>query len=226
VAGSDSLVAEHHTEGLCYSSSMPNSPREALEAALRDPQMVDVSTIANVKVDLRYGSKQNLLGRDIYGGFQRALLHKIAAGKFVIAARLLAESRFDLKFLIFDSLRPHSAQIEFWNLVKGTPQQPFFADPATGSLHSYGFAIDLGLADSTGRELDMGTGFDDLTELAGPRSEDEFLASGKLSPLQVSNRKILRAVMEGAGFLQLPHEWWHYDALPAAEVRAGYPRCE
>ncbi len=205
---------------------MPKSPRQALEAALLHPDFEDVSDLSHVRVDLRYGSKQNLLKQDVYEGFQRALLHRIAAGKFRRASALLTERRPDLNFLIFDALRPQAAQLVFWELVKNTPQQIYFADPAKGSVHSYGFALDIGLCDAAGKELDMGTGFDDLTDLAQPRMEEELLRQGRLTQAQAENRKILRSVMTDAGFLQLPHEWWHYDALPGAEVRARYPRCE
>ncbi|HEY8279498.1 MAG TPA: M15 family metallopeptidase [Bdellovibrionota bacterium] len=205
---------------------MPPSPREALEAALRDKEFADVSDLPNVVVDLRYGTTQNLLNRDIYGGFQRALLHKVAAEKFRQSTLLLADRHPALRFLIFDALRPLAAQREFWNLVKGTPQQPFFADPAKGSIHNFGFALDIGLVDAQGAELDMGTGFDDLTELAGPENEERMIREGRLSRVQADNRLVLRSVMEASGFLQLPHEWWHYDALPPAEVRANYKICE
>jgi D-alanyl-D-alanine dipeptidase len=204
---------------------MAQSPREALEAALRDPDFEDVTDLAQVAVDLRYGTKRNLLKRDVYDGFQRALLHRLAARKLRAAGELLAERHPGYRFLIFDALRPHAAQIEFWKLVRGTPQEPFFADPAHGSIHSFGFAVDLGLLGPDGAELDMGTPFDDLTELAGPRHEEAMLAAGRLIPAQRANRLRLRTVMEEAGFLQLPHEWWHYDALPGAEVRATYRRC-
>ena len=204
---------------------MARSPREALEAALRNPDFLDVSDLPNVAVHLRYGTTQNILKRDIYGGFQRALLHKLAAEKFARASVLLALRHPGFKFLIYDTLRPHSAQIEFWNLVKGTPQQPFFADPDKGSIHSFGFAIDLGLLSPAGDELDMGTPFDDLTELAGPEHETAMLGAGRLSKTQLENRLVLREIMGEAGFLQLPHEWWHFDALPGAEVRASYRRC-
>lgn len=205
---------------------MTQTARQALEAALRHPDYEDVGVLPNVRVDLRYGTTQNLLKRDVYGGFQRALLHREAAAKFAAASCLLALRRPDLRFLVFDALRPQTAQKEFWELVKGTPQQPFFADPARGSVHSYGFAIDLGLADEHGHELDMGTPFDDLTPLAGPENEPAMLAAGRLAAHQHENRLVLRDVMEEAGFLQLPHEWWHYDALPGAQVRAAYRRCE
>ncbi len=204
---------------------MRHPVREALEAAGQNPLYVDLTSLPNVRVDLRYGTSNNVLGRDVYGGFQRVLLHTLAAEKFRAAASLLAARAPELAFVVFDALRPQAAQLEFWNLVKGTSQQSYFADPQKGSLHSYGFAIDLSLL-KQGRELDMGTPFDDLSDLAQPKKEGEFLASGALKAEQVANRKILRTIMEEAGFLQLPHEWWHYDALPGAEVRAKYARVE
>jgi zinc D-Ala-D-Ala dipeptidase len=200
--------------------------RANLEKAALDPEFDDVSDLANVRVDLRYGSTNNILGRDVYGAYGRALLHREAGAMFRRASALLAERHPGLTFIIFDSLRPQAAQEAFWALVAGTPQQPYFADPKKGSIHSYGFAIDLSLLDAGGRELDMGTGFDDLSPLAEPRKEEEFLSNGSLTASQVANRKILRSVMTEAGFLQLPHEWWHYDALPAADVRARYRRVE
>jgi D-alanyl-D-alanine dipeptidase len=205
---------------------MPTSAREALEAALQNPTFEDISSLPNVLVDLRYGSKQNLLGRDVYEGFAHAILHREAAAKFRIASALLQQKFPQYRFLVFDALRPQTAQVQFWEIVRGTPQQQFFADPAKGSMHSYGFAIDVGLANGMGEELDLGTPFDDLTELAGPENEERMVATGRLSHNQLALRHALRSVMTEAGFLQLPHEWWHYDALPAADVRAHYERCE
>ena len=68
----------------------------------------------------------------------------------------------------------------------------------------------------------MGTGFDDFSELAQPQYENQFLNEGKLSDDQIQNRLLLRNVMFEAGFIQLPIEWWHFDALPQNEVRANY----
>jgi D-alanyl-D-alanine dipeptidase len=197
-------------------------PREALERAAAQPEFEDLTSLPQVKVDLRYGSTNNLLGRDVYGGYQRVLLHREAAAKFRQAASLLAERAPDLHFVVFDALRPQAAQRQFWEIVKNTPQQPYFADPAKGSIHSFGFAIDLGLLDAQGRELPMGTEFDDLSPLAEPRREEEFLASGELTAEHLQNRRLLRSLMEEAGFRPIPHEWWHFDALPPAEVRARY----
>jgi D-alanyl-D-alanine dipeptidase len=38
----------------------------------------------------------------------------------------------------------------------------------------------------------------------------------------LENRLVLRKAMTEAGFLQLSHEWWHYNALPEPEVRKKY----
>lgn len=200
---------------------MPQSSREALENAAKHPDFRDVTDFPGVKVDLRYGTTNNLLARDVYGGYQRVILHKIAAEKFFQATKLLQARRPDLHFLVFDALRPQTAQIEFWNLVKGTPQQPYFADPAKGSIHSFGLAIDLSFCDGQG-EIGMGTEFDDLSALAEPRQEETFFQNGKLSRQHLENRRLLRAIMTEAGFLSIPHEWWHFDALPPSEVRANY----
>lgn len=195
---------------------------QSLQQALTQVEFADVTNYPAVKVDLRYGSTNNILTLDVYGGFQRALLHREAAQKFLVACKILQERHPGLNFLIYDSLRPNSAQKTFWQKVVNTDQQKYFADPAKGSIHSFGFAIDLGLADGAGQEIDMGTEFDNLTPLAEPVREEEFLSQGKLKAEQVKMRRILRSVMEEAGFRSIQHEWWHFDALPPQEVRGQY----
>jgi D-alanyl-D-alanine dipeptidase len=109
-----------------------------------------------------------------------------------------------------------------WEYVVGTDRQKYVANPKGGSIHNYGFALDLSILDETGEELDMGTSFDDFSRLAQPRYEEKFLAEGKLSGIQIGNRRLLRGVMEAAGFNSLRLEWWHFNALPRAEVKANY----
>ena len=186
------------------------------------PGFVELGPADGLLIDLRYASANNIIGRNLYGSFDRLFLHPIAAAKLRAAACLLAERRPDLRLLVFDGLRPNRIQRLFWERVRGTPQQPYVADPAIGSLHGFGLAVDLSLADAGGRELDMGTAFDDFTPLAEPRREQALLAEGSLTQAQVADRRLLRAVMESAGFLHLPIEWWHFDALPGDAVRAGY----
>lgn len=171
------------------------------------------------KIDLRYGSTNNFVGVNMYGPFNKAFLHKVAAEKlFVAHARLIAKYP-KYSFIIYDALRPRSIQRVLWANVEGTPGEKYIAKPEPGSLHNFGFAVDLSVLDENGMELDMGAGYDDFRDIAQPQLEEKFLASGELTSEHISNRVILRNVMEEADFKQLAHEWWHFDALPKAEVK-------
>jgi len=200
----------------------PTTRASDLSQAARDSSYTDVSDIPNVHVDLRYASENNFLKENLYGGFRRCFLHRVAAAKLRQAAVALEKIRPGWKLLVFDCLRPRSLQKKLYAAVKGTDRQPYVANPRTGSIHNYGLAVDLSLQDEQGREIDMGTPFDDFTSLAQPAQEPENLLARKLSRKQVKNRQLLRMVMTGAGFIQLPIEWWHYDALTKAQVRTNF----
>ena len=128
----------------------------------------------------------------------------------------------ELRLHAYDCARPHEVQEQMWAVVKGTDQQGYVADPAAGSIHNFGCAIDLTLADSGGAPLDMGTPFDVFGEAAQPRRERDLLIRGTLTGAQVANRLLLREAMLRAGFLPLDHEWWHFDCAPSAEARRRY----
>ena len=196
--------------------------KESLERIAGNSDYVDLSTIPGIVIDLKYASSDNFMKENLYGDFRKAFLHKVAAEKLKAAAEVLQKLKPGWKLLIFDALRPRSVQRQFWNHVKGTPLQPYVANPDKGSVHNFGFAVDLTLIDNNGKEVDMGSKFDDFSQRSEPVREEEFLRAGKLTEAQVNNRRILRKVMTGAGFSQQSNEWWHYDALPAREVRANY----
>ncbi|MEZ1412401.1 M15 family metallopeptidase, partial [Pseudomonas aeruginosa] len=90
-------------------------------------------------------------------------------------------------------------QQQLWDALDGTGLQMYLANPARGSIHSYGMALDVTILDPQGRELDMGTGFDDMTDVSHPALEQGFLAAGILSQQQINNRQLLRGAMFGAG---------------------------
>jgi D-alanyl-D-alanine dipeptidase len=104
--------------------------------------------------------------------------------------------------------------------------QQYLADPAKGSIHSFGMAVDVTLVDSAGMELDMGTEFDDLSDLSHPKFEQRHLAQGLLSQSHIRNRQILREAMFSAGFAGISTEWWHFDFGDRAVVRRDYLRIE
>ncbi len=186
------------------------------------PDFQEVQASNKVRIDLRYATTNNFTGVNLYKDFNRCYLHKLAAQKLQSAISYLNAAKPGWKLMIFDCLRPRSVQKLLWQRVVGTPQQPYVANPAGGSIHNYGFAIDLSLADENDHEIDMGTPFDSFLPLAEPAREDEFLKSGRLTSEQIGHRKILRSAMERAGFVQLMNEWWHYDAFEARVVRAKY----
>lgn len=204
-------------------SPSDNSGENKLLSRLeKDRDFVNVSTHEQVKLDLRYATPNNFLKRDVYNGFNQCFLHRLAAEKIQKAEKLLSARKPGWRFLVFDCLRPRTIQREMWKIVEHTPQQPYVANPEKGSMHNFGFAVDLSLTDATGGPIDMGTPFDFFGPLAEPQKENQFLEEGKLSKEQIANRKTLRSIMVDSGFIQLPNEWWHFDALPRKDVQAKH----
>jgi D-alanyl-D-alanine dipeptidase len=212
------LFAAAHSPVIAAESSV----KASLQAVGSSTEFTAVTSIPGVVIDLRYASTNNFTGENLYGEFNRAFLHRIAAGKLTAAAANLHTLHPDYRLIIFDALRPRSVQRRLWDKVKGTEQQDYVANPDKGSVHNFGFAVDLSIVNERGLALDMGTAFDDFTPLAQPQLEAKHLDEGKLTQAQLANRQLLRKVMEDAGFIQLPIEWWHYDALPKAQVLAGF----
>jgi D-alanyl-D-alanine dipeptidase len=66
------------------------------------------------KLDLRYASRNNFVGVDMYGAFRRAYLHRISADKLFAALREVRRTHPQYKFIIFDALRPRSIQSMWW----------------------------------------------------------------------------------------------------------------
>ena len=183
-----------------------------------------LATIAGVAVDLRYAGVRNFVGRDLYRSLDCAWLHRDAADAVERSVARLAETAPGHRLVLLDALRPHRVQIELWDHLDGTGLRRYVADPARGSIHSFGLALDVTLLDAAGRELDMGTGFDDMTLLSHPALEARFLASGELAAAQAANRQLLRDAMFQAGFVGINTEWWHFDCGDRNVVRQTFRR--
>jgi D-alanyl-D-alanine dipeptidase len=183
-----------------------------------------LDSIAGIAVDLRYATPDNFVGRDLYTPLDCAWLHKDAAAALERVVAWLAERRPDCQVLVLDALRPQRVQEQLWQALQGTELLGYIADPARGSIHSFGMALDLTLLDAQGRELDMGTGFDDLSERSHPALEARLLASGELTQQQVDNRRLLRDAMFQAGWVGINSEWWHFDCGDRLLVRRDYTR--
>lgn len=75
------------------------SARQSFYNIERNSDFVNVGEFSNVKVNLLYASENNLLKEDVYGGYQKAFLHKVAAEKFLIACEQLRKEKKDWSFL-------------------------------------------------------------------------------------------------------------------------------
>ncbi|RYF05763.1 MAG: D-alanyl-D-alanine dipeptidase [Oxalobacteraceae bacterium] len=189
-----------------------------------DPAFRHLSTVAGIAVDLRYATPHNFTGRDLYSPFDCAWLHRDAAAALERAVAWLAQHAPGHTLLVLDALRPQRVQQQLWDALDGTGLRIYLADPARGSIHSYGMALDVTLRDADGHELDMGTGFDDMTELSHPALEEGFLRAGALTGKQVARRRLLRAAMLEAGFFGINTEWWHFDCGDRDHVRQTFRR--
>ena len=196
----------------------------ASEDVAGHPAFRHLSTIAGIAVDLRYATPNNFVGRDLYSPYDCAWLHRDAAAALERVVAWLKERRPDCTPLVLDALRPQRVQQQLWDALAGTDLQMYLADPQRGSIHSFGMALDVTLLDEAGRELDMGTGFDDMTLLSHPALEARFLASGELTAAQAANRQLLRDAMFQAGFVGINTEWWHFDCGDRNIVRQTFRR--
>ena len=106
--------------------------------------------------------------------------------------------------MIFDGYRPWAITKLFWEVVP-EDHRKYVADPAKGSKHNRGCAVDLGIYDlKTGKAIPMPSGFDEFTDRASPDYKGG-------SDQERSNRDMLRRMMESVGFTVNPNEWWHFD---------------
>ena len=151
----------------------------------------------DVDIDLRYASKNNFTGNKIYFS-ESCFLHKIAYEHLCKAVDIAKKIGFKIK--IFDAYRPTYVQKKLWEIL---PDPNFIAPPKKGSPHSRGAAIDLTLL-KNGREVDMGTEFDEFSKLSYHGSLDS-------SKTAYHNRLILLGIMTDSGWDFYRNEWWHYQ---------------
>jgi D-alanyl-D-alanine dipeptidase len=149
-----------------------------------------------------YARADNFTGKVIYPHAE-CYLHRDAEVLFKRA--VLAAKRLGFGVKVFDAFRSQQAQQTLWDCV---PDPRYVADPAIGSNHTRGVALDLTLLGADAQALDMGTAVDTMTA-----ASHHFYAD--LPGQTLVNRMYLMTVMQEAGFVHHPNEWWHYQ-LPQA----------
>jgi len=199
----------------------PTIPCEDVPGA---PEFRALSGIGGLAVDLRYATPNNFVGRDLYSPLDCAWLHRDAAAALERSLEHLKSERPDCTLLLLDALRPQRVQEELWASLQGTNLLEYLAEPARGSIHSFGMAVDVTIVDASGGELDMGSGFDEMTERSHPVLEESLVARGALRPEHVAHRRLLRDAMAAGGWRGINSEWWHFDCGDRNRVRADYRR--
>ncbi len=166
------------------------------------PDLVELTALdPGIRLDIRYATAHNFLGRPVYAE-ARAFLQRPAAEALVRAHRWLKTKGYGI--VVFDGYRPWSVTKLFWDATPEDKKQ-FVADPAKGSRHNRGCAVDLSLYDlRTGRTVQMPSEYDEMTERAPPSYRGGSRRARRL-------RDLLRRAMEREGFAVYEHEWWHFD---------------
>jgi zinc D-Ala-D-Ala dipeptidase len=164
-------------------------------------KLVEVTKInPTIMLDIRYSTTNNFTGKIIYP-CARLFLEEEAAVALDIVQKELNTLGLGLK--IFDGYRPLSVQEIFWKIC---PNEHYVENPAKGSRHNRGAAVDLTLIDlKNGKELKMPSGYDDFT----PKAHRDYVNMKAKTARQ--NCKLLELVMLKYGFIGIPTEWWHFD---------------
>lgn len=182
------------------SAALAASPPKV--AATLQADLVDLTTLApTLRLDVRYATTQNFMGLRFYDE-PRARLQRPAAVALADVHRELGKRGLGL--VIFDAYRPWYVTKMFW---EATPPRlrMFVADPAAGSRHNRGCAVDLSLYElASGQPVSMVSGYDEFTARAYP----DYPGG---SSRQRWHRELLRGAMEAAGFSVYEAEWWHFD---------------
>ena len=170
-----------------------------------DSTFVNLKDFSNDFVfDLKYATEDNFLKARVYDCAECYLRFK------TVKALIKANKKFmklGYKIKLFDCYRPLDIQKKMWKIVSNPD---YVANPAKGSIHNRGGAVDLTLVDLTGKELEMGTEFD----FFGKEASHNYT---KLPENVLKNRKLLKKIMTKSGFKIFESEWWHYNLKAAAK---------
>lgn len=182
-----------------YAFAQQGPPKEDNK---READLIELTKLDNtIKLDIRYATANNFVGRPVYPE-ARAFLQRPAAEALLRVHKKLKKQGLGL--VIFDGYRPWAITKLFWDVVP-EDKRKFVADPAKGSKHNRGCAVDLSVYDlKTGELIPMPSGYDEFTERASPDYKGG-------TDRERANRDMLRRSMEAEGFTVNPNEWWHFD---------------
>ncbi|TDR31267.1 M15 family metallopeptidase [Hydromonas duriensis] len=179
--------------------TIPNESHLPL-APLVDLMQVAQAAAANLTFDIKYASTDNFTGQMVYPQ-ARCFIMKEAAQALLNVAVDLKPHGYGLR--IFDAYRPWYVTAYFWEHYPDS--HLYLADPAEGSRHNRGCAVDLSLYDlKTGQEIEMPSAYDEFNE----KSHLNYMGG---TAAQNAMRDVLQNAMHAHRFSSHPHEWWHFD---------------
>ena len=156
--------------------------------------------------ELKYATLDNFLKQAVYDCGE-CYLRKSTAEALVKANEAFKQLGYRIK--LFDCYRPLSVQKKMWKILPGTH---YVANPAKGSKHNRGAAVDLTLVDAKGKELNMGTPFD----FFGKEAHHTYTQHSKEV---LENRKLLKETLDKYNFKSIYSEWWHYEYRPEMQSK-------
>ena len=200
-SGNQLVVAPVRSMDVLLREAMSASPPGEPDRAAT-PDLVELVTLdSTIRLEIRYASTNNLFGTRFYSE-ARAFLQRPAAQALARVSAGLKGSGVGL--LVHDGYRPWYVTRMFWDAAAPSVR-PFVANPATGSRHNRGAAVDLSLYDlATGAPVEMVSTYDETTERAFP----DYPGG---TTRQRWYRDLLRRAMDAEGFSVNEIEWWHYD---------------
>lgn len=195
-----------------------------LDSLMRAYGMVEVTSLApHIRVQLKYATRDNFIGANMYGTLRKAYLHPNLARALARAQKALEREKPGYAFLIYDAARPQSVQRRMYQAVAGTPKKIYVAAPERGGRHNFGVAVDLTIVDAAGKPLDMGSPFDHFGEEAHLGDEGARVKQGIFAPEVPANRALMQRLLGAEGLRPYDKEWWHYqERMSMPEVRKQY----
>ncbi len=196
------------------SSEKQLATKDGLKASISDTTFVNLKDYSTEFVyDMKYATTNNFLKSKVYDCAECFLRLK------TVKALIKANDKFiknGYRIKLFDCYRPLDIQKKMWELVSN-PE--YVADPAKGSIHNRGGAVDLTLVTLEGIELNMGTPFD----FFGKEASHSYPFSDKKI---MDNRKMLKKIMLQNGFKAFESEWWHYNLASAMTDKVANAKWE
>lgn len=197
----ENLIAQTVEEPLLKNEILDKS--NEFTTKINDSTFVNLNDYSNDFVyDMKYATTDNFLKAKVYD-CSKCFLRLKTVKALINANNSFMKLGFKIK--LYDCYRPLDVQKKMWAIV---PNPIYVANPAKGSIHNKGGAVDISLVDLSGKDIDMGTKFD----FFGEEASHNYL---KFNQKIIDNRKFLKSIMLEFKFNSFDSEWWHYNLIDA-----------